>query len=531
MMYCDVAAGDGRFHTVECPDDGSFCWRFDGGAWIVGPEAGLFVRLAVSGVRLVAAGKGQLDPSATADGPLVVANNAGQFAVLHPRTFGVQCVGITAIGSDLFCVGAVVSPTEWRSWIITGDLQVVEARPVRLMGVGATSQGWLDFRDIDAPIETDAERSRAYGDGPNRHLITLWSQDGPWVIGQSNRPGDGIDAYHLPSQTWYRVSPSPSQAQPRIAVLPDGRAMAAVSFDSAEFIPSERFTTTWPEPKATVPDFAICEHVMAMAFADDPEEPEWASFCTMNRDDWRTPIDEARHLHRPVIGYWDGYTFNFEQFAEFREAASGVRCIPVAMCYPHIGESPADFRRRVEPTIARLARDYPDDAGVYGAAYRQWNGTTYPLALQQVLDCAWELYDLCTKYRVRVLLWFAWRRPWQKDQVVVDGVLKFAEFQEMARRLKAAVPTRFMFPKQPDKPKPAPAPEPVPVPTPEPQPDPWTQPIPPVTPEPPVVVPPPLEPPVEPKSGGKSSKPFVIANAVAFIGAAILGLFKWRKGK
>ncbi len=242
MIYTDVCAGDGRFHTVQCPINSSRLWLFDGIARTA-PDSGGFVRLAASGSRLLAVAQGH------DTGQLVVMNDAGAYVVAQVTT-GVSGVAVETLRPDRFRVAAVVGLT-WKSWLASGDLMTfdVESEQPTLNG---SSQGWTDFRD-GVPVWADANRNVTI----NGLHLTLPMSRGQWTLGQSNIK-DGADIYDYGTNLAMRVASSDSPVQPRLAVLEDGRAIVALSANAPLFVESKDFTAPWP-PVVTEPPPPVVE--------------------------------------------------------------------------------------------------------------------------------------------------------------------------------------------------------------------------------------------------------------------------------
>ncbi len=449
MIWAAVTSGFGRFVRGESwaePIDGPGTLRLslsdDGRNWretvaVNWPSEGRALRVAFNDARVLAVAKTQTP------GDLIIGNDLGRWTLLGP-THGESCCGVEALPDGRFRVGAVVSSLVWRTWLVDGETLVATLESEQAVPDG-WADGWVDFKNAVPQWVPEHRGWKAGG-----HQLGIWGTWGGYIVGQSYI-APGIDAINAASGELLRVCDGDSPVQPHAAEL-DGRIVVAFSADAPQFVCSDDFK---PAPEKVidpvrVPDFPDCQHVMAMSFADDPEAPDWSEFCTLGRDDIHEAIARAKARKVPLVGYWDRHEFDVDTVATGAAIAlaAGVRFIPQAMFYPKPNESAETFRARIEPTAREMQRRWPDDWAAYGAAYRQWNGVSYPLGLQQVLDCQRVTYDVCRQFKARVLTWFAWRRPDELDQPVVDGVLMFPELQESARRLKSAVSTRHQFPKQ-----------------------------------------------------------------------------------
>lgn len=369
------------------------------------------------------------------------------YACLLSRTGRLSLYGVTHGPNSVF-----VDADGVLSWVFPGG-RYTDATGITVNYATGSVVVYSDTRtptparDTTHPLSRDANGRETWGGV----VVVPLGMSGSWALGEDAIAPDGRTRLVARSE-WgelfiaydgYTPVPAHIQAFGEACVV----AISLPKDEQTFFVESKDFRPYVPEP-LTVPDFPPCPHVMALSFSDDPEASDWSVFCTINRDDWQAAKDEALARKVPIVGYIDSHDFDFDLFESFRMFCLGIRVIPQAMCYPKPGESVTAFTSRVRPIVRALHERYPENAGVYGAAYRQWNGTSYPLDLPQVIDCARALYWLCLEYRIRVLTWFAWRRPWQADQPVVDGVLRFPELQEMARKLKAAVPSRNQFPTQ-----------------------------------------------------------------------------------
>src|SRR6185503_17025475 len=152
MTYADVCSDGAAFHTVACPIDGSSRLIFDNQPPLTWISAGLFVRVAANGSTLMACAQGWTT------GTLIVGNNAGAKTDLG-ATHGTQCVAIEPAGAG-FRIGAVVSGTQWKTWLVSADLSSVSLEGVYPVpaAISGTSQGWLNFTN-GQPVWTDLNRS------------------------------------------------------------------------------------------------------------------------------------------------------------------------------------------------------------------------------------------------------------------------------------------------------------------------------------------------------------------------------------
>lgn len=223
-------------------------------------------------------------------------------------------------------------------------------------------------------------------------------------------------------------------------------------------------------PPVRVPTFPECTHLMAETFSDDPEEAAFDfGYATLqdrtgahSGTSWQQAIEYASFHGVPCVAYSDSLTFDEPLYREFLKLVPrGMRVIPQQAFYLSISKAgvlqdtlataTARFRREA----ARMRDMDPANWSINGQAYRMYGGATigYPVPLQLLLDLQLVIFNLALEFKCRWLRWYTWRRPWQLDRPIVDGVLKWAETLKAATRMKAAVPTRAMYPRQPDLPQ------------------------------------------------------------------------------
>jgi hypothetical protein len=204
-----------------------------------------------------------------------------------------------------------------------------------------------------------------------------------------------------------------------------------------------------PPPAVRMPTFTATTQKIGIGLFDEPNaradffgdgsrNPK-AVFYTRPSDDnahnvaWPEVAAFAKAANLPVAYYTDWRNADHRKIP----AADGVAVIPHLCLYPKAGESNSAFLASVEPIVASHAALGPW-AGVF-ATYRQWNGQSYPLGEQQVLDAAEIIWNLARKYRACALWGFNYKRPWQAtDANAVDGLIKWPSFQTMLSRLRAA---------------------------------------------------------------------------------------------
>lgn len=237
MDYVDVTSDGAAFHTVRSPLVEPFTWYFDG-VGVKAPDAGIDIRIAAGGSYLIAVGQGWTT------GQCVVMNNLGAVLIIAPVTTGLCGTAAEYVGDNKFRIAAVVGLV-WKSWIVSGDLKSVtfESEQPTLNG---SSQGWTDFQN-NVPTWADINRVVVI----NELELGLPMTRGPYTIGQSYVEY-GADAYNSVLNRSERVASSNTNKQPRIAALPDGRAMAALSADVPLFVPSSSFSVPWP-PSDIIP--------------------------------------------------------------------------------------------------------------------------------------------------------------------------------------------------------------------------------------------------------------------------------------
>ncbi len=167
-----------------------------------------------------------------------------------------------------------------------------------------------------------------------------------------------------------------------------------------------------------------------MSWVDGPVYPNTRGILyTVDKDtNWAAAVSMARQFNLPIYAYCDQ-----PRYTHPVPSAPGVTVFAVPQAYPTVAETAAQALVRIEEEIKKLVADKHPFLGVLSAMYCQWNGTTYSLELQKVLDVADGVHDLVRKYSIDANVMFTYTRGGGKD-----GIVAFPELQRAASAIVAS---------------------------------------------------------------------------------------------
>lgn len=318
--------------------------------------------------------------------------------------------------------------------------------------IAGTSQGIL-YVELDGTVHyTDLERTRQVGG----YTFGLPMVSGRWTIGQ-NYAGYQILAFNSLTGVVSQVTPNADNPlPPRIAMATDGQALAGLSSNPSQIVPSYAFVT--PFTPIIVPVFVSTDQQIGVGIFDEPQGPNLIGggdeadaetkgvLYTIGRDSLSVAAATAALLKIPLEAYWDSAS---AYPASAVPHVPGVTVRPLVQCYPLHDETTASFRTRIRSSIQGLVHaGYPVD--LLPATYCQIQGNgTFNLGEQQVLDALQVTWETAIEFHAGALWCFTWDRGHGQD-----GLVRWPSLMEAVMRMRAASGNWRHFPTIPQPPTP-----------------------------------------------------------------------------
>lgn len=220
----------------------------------------------------------------------------------------------------------------------------------------------------------------------------------------------------------------------------DGRLHICWSTTTGERPADLRSQSFTGEPPVVIPSFPPTDQAIGIGIFDDPVGPRIidvseavtpnvrAVFWQIGTNGQSQSKALAKSLNVGALAYKDGYGLTPTQ------VPSGFRALVFA--YPKPDRDVPYSLGRVDETLEILTRaGISCDLAV--ATYCQWNGETYDLSEQKVLDMLAGVWRLGVFYKVGAFWCYTRRKP-IAGPVILDGLEKWPNLQTAVNRMKAA---------------------------------------------------------------------------------------------
>ncbi len=328
----------------------------------------------------------------------------------------------------------------WANGVLTGPIATGTTNIEGIATFVTDGQGgWLPvWQNRGKPREVD------------NYVLPIWVETPHWIYGV-NSPSDRSIAKRKLTGQWFLITNNTSPVQPPcVAEQTDGTLLLGWNGDQESFPWSG---SGWPiltEPPVVIPTFKKTALKIGVGIFDDP-----------NGDANIIAVGEPVKPNSKAVLWGVGTPGQSDARALAKTINVGVEAYTDVYAFPP-SKLPKGFRPLVyayakstlsveESTdLVRTCLYDFQQAGIQAdlavSTYCQWNGTSYALSEQKVLDMLKSAWELAIEFEVGAIWCYTLRKP-ISGPVILDGILKFPDTIGVAvERMRAASGDWMHFP-------------------------------------------------------------------------------------